>query len=966
MRATTRQILLMANASLIAVTGANLAHAAQQGYRIPAQDLGSALREFSQISGARVVAASDLVAGRQSGAVEGVLSVGDALSALLARSGLHAVLIAGAYVIRPDGNAGGTKPPSVATTDIVVTGSRIHGSGPIGSPLTIIDRKAIEDSGRATIADYVQTLPQNFGGGPNEGLTGTTARNGANSNVNYGASINLRGLGTASTLVLFDGNRPALGGAYGAFTDISLIPSVAIDRIEILTDGASAIYGTDAVAGVVNVRFRNHFKGFETHLYSGTADGALGQVQLAQAAGRRWSGGGVMIAYQFDLRGRLAGADRRASTEDLRPWGGPDQRSVYAIPGNILAANGESFAIGTSAAPGHPTLADLVPGQTNVIDNQKRVDLLPRQQAHSLYLAADQEILPGLSLFARGLYSRRHFDLEVLPFEGQVLIAPGSPYYVDPIGTGEPILLERDFRTEVGDPRSTGTTQGLSLTGGFEGRLGTWHIELSGDYGRQVENNRLTNVVNFNHVADLIADPASGFDPFGGNSPALIARIRSSVRDHSLFEVGSATLRADGTLFKLPAGPVKLAVGGEYRHESLVSRTIDNVYAEQPEITDIYGTPAARHIEAAYAELLVPIFAAADRLPGRLDLSLAGRMEWYSDVGRTQNPKVGLSWRPVEGLTLRSSYGTSFRAPGFTENIGPSFNLYEPFHVPDPASPTGQSAVLGLFGSAAHIGPEKARTWTAGIDLAPHRLAGLRFSATYFDIAYRDRIGSAATDAFSYLLFRNIYGGLIVDHPDAAALAAYYASPGFQNPEGIPPSAIVAILDGLTHNLSSVTVRGIDFDLSYTRPLLGGEISVGADGTRLLTIAQRLTAGSPVTDVVSTFGNPVKLRLRGHAGWSRAGFEAHATINHVGGYANTIVVPAEHVSSWTTVDMQVGYSFPHPTPLGRAHLAISAINLFDTAPPYINNTAFNSTLAYDPGQASTIGRVVALEASFSW
>ncbi|HLZ78585.1 MAG TPA: TonB-dependent receptor [Sphingomonas sp.] len=966
MLSTTKNILLMASASLIAVMGANLAHAAQQSYRIPAQDLGSALQEFTRISGARVVAASDLVAGRQSRAVEDVLSASDALSAILAGSGLHAELIAGAYVLRPDGKGGAAKAPVVASMDIVVTGSRIHGSGPIGSPLTVIDRKTIEDSGRATVADYVQTLPQNFGGGPNEGLTGTTARNGANSNVNYGASINLRGLGTASTLVLFDGNRPALGGAYGAFTDISLIPSVAIERIEILTDGASAIYGTDAVAGVVNVRFRDHFKGFETHLYSGTADGAFGQLQLAQAAGTRWSGGGIMLAYQFDHRGGLAGADRRASTEDLRPWGGPDQRSVYADPGNILAANGESFAIGRSTAPGHPTLADLVPGETNLVDNQKRVDLLPRQQTHSLYLAADQEILPGLSVFARGLYSRRHFDLEVLPFEGQVLIAPGSPWYLDPIGTGEPILLERDFRTEVGDPRSAGTTQGLSLTGGFEGRLGSWHVELSGDYGRQTENNRLSNVVNFNHVADLVVDPASGFDPYGGNSPALIARIRSSVRDHSLYQVGSATLRADGTLFELPAGAVKLAVGGEYRHESLVSRTTDNVYAEQPEVTDIYGTPAARHIEAAYAELLVPIFAAPDRLPGRLDLSLAGRMEWYSDVGRTQNPKVGLSWRPVVGLTLRSSYGTSFRAPGFTENIGASFNLYQPFYVPDPASPTGQSAVLGLFGSAAHIGPEKARTWTAGFDIAPPRLAGLRLSATYFDIAYRDRIGSAATDAFSYLLFRNIYGGLIQDHPDAATLAAYYASPGFQNPDGIPPSAIVAILDGLTRNLSSVTVRGIDFDLSYTQPMLGGQVSVGADGTRLLTIAQRLTTGSPATDVVSTFGNPVKLRLRGHAGWSRGGFEAHVTVNHVGSYSNNAIVPAEHVGAWTTIDAQIGYSFPRPTPFGRARLALSALNLFDKAPPYINNTAFNSTLAYDPGQASAIGRVVALEASFSW
>lgn len=212
-------------------------------YTIPSEDLGSALDRFAEQSGQRTVADSALIAGKRSGAVAGEMAPLDALAALLAGTGLRAVSVAGAYVIRPandPGTAAGHETKDQAT-DIIVTGTRIRGAAPTGSPLTVLTHDDLEKSGRATVADMVQTLPQNFSGGPNEGSVGTGSRNGTNRNEGYGASLNLRGLGTQSTLVLFDGNRPALGGLDGAFVDLSLIPSTAIDRIEILGDGASAI-----------------------------------------------------------------------------------------------------------------------------------------------------------------------------------------------------------------------------------------------------------------------------------------------------------------------------------------------------------------------------------------------------------------------------------------------------------------------------------------------------------------------------------------------------------------------------------------------------------------------------------------------------------------------------------------------------------------------------------------------------
>ena len=962
-----RRTALLATTCFIITAGCSGARATHYIFDIPAQDMSSALKAFAAQSGAPIMASPDLVAGRESHAAKGSLSSSQALDDILSGSGLRADVIGGAFVVRRDATAQTAAPPA-AQTDITVTGTRIRGSTPIGSPVLVLDRKAIEDSGRATIADYIQTLPQNFGGGSNESLTGNTARNYANANVGYGASINLRGLGTNSTLVLFDGSRPALGGIDGVFTDTSVIPSVAVERIEVLTDGASAIYGSDAVAGAVNVRFRNHFKGFETHLYSGTAGGSFTQLQFAQAAGTRWGSGGAMIAYQFDSRGRLPGSDRKASTQDLRPFGGPDNRSTYASPPNIVAADGTIYGVSPNADPDHLTAADLRAGIANKVDDQKIIDLLPRQRTHSLYAAADQTIAPALSLFAHALYTHRAFNIAVLPYNSPIEVDPGSPYYVDPNGSGAPILIERDFRGAVGYPTSSGTVQAVSLTGGAQGDFGRWHYEVSGSYGRQTERTGYENFVNSVRVQDAVydPDPAGAFNPFGPISAAQANAFRGSVENYSRDAVWSASARLDGSLLKLPAGWAKLAVGAEYRHEAFATALSDTVYSETRETSAISGTPAQRHVEAVYAELLLPVFNAAARFPGRLDVSAAGRIERYSDVGRTTNPKVGISWQPTPGLTLRASYGTSFRAPSFIENIGSSYNFYQPLILADPASPTGQTAVIGKFGNVASIGPERARTWSAGVDLKPRAVPGLSLTTTYFHIDYRDRIASAADNYESFLIDRNVYAGLIEDTPSASEVAAYYALPGFMNPNGIAASDIKAIIDGETRNLSSVVVRGLDANMVYSHKLFGGTATASLDATRLFALDQKITASAPSLNIVSTYGNPVKLRARGSIGWTNDRLSMSASLNYTGAYSNTLILPADHVRHWTTLDGQIGYRFAKASPLAGARIALNAINLLNTAPPYINNSFYNSILAYDPGQASAIGRVLSIEATFSW
>lgn len=960
------------SAVALLIATASPALAADHHFSIPAQDLASALRMFATQSGSGIVASEPLVAHRHGQTVQGRLDDGEALARLLAGSGLHAERIEGAFVIRPDKTS--ETGVGYSGKDIVVTGTRIRGAAPIGAPLTIIDRKAIEDSGRATVADYIQTLPQNFGGGPNEASYGNNPR--ASENASYGSSINLRGLGPQSTLVLFDGNRPALGGTVGSFVDTSLIPATAIDRIEVLTDGASAIYGTDAVAGVVNIRFRNRLDGFETSLYSGVAsDGATSQFQVGQTAGKSWSSGSILLAYQYDHRGSLDGSDRRVATEDLRPFGGPDLRSGYAVPGTIIAANGQTFGIPPGQDGTELTPAQLIPGQQVRTDIRRSMDLLPRQDVHALYAAVDQSLFDGISVYARALYAHRRFvTTNNTTTQEPVSVPVTNPFYVDPIGTHQPVSVEYDFAADLGHYVEDGTLDALTTSGGFKGQFGPWHGELNASYGRQLEITDDHNQPSYRRVALALADPdpATALNVFGdgtANNPATLDFIRSTSHQRDRYTVWSTAVRLDGPLFALPAGSVKLAAGFEHRNESFSSLNLSNTNTPSPDRFTPFvtpGTPNSRHVDAVYGELSVPLLASeTGGFPGHLDASVAGRVDWYSDVGRTANPKAGLSWTPSSGFRFQGSWGTSFRAPGFYENAGPAGNRYVPLYAPDPSSPTGQTPILAILGYAPVVKPEKARSWTAGIDFKPPQLPGLSLTANYFDIAFRDRIASPVTYYPQFLAQRSTYASLI-DAPDPAQVAALYASPLFQNPYGIPASDIAAIFHLETQNLSRVAERGVDFDLGYGHDLLGGYGLIGIAGTRLIAIKQKLTATSDAIDVLGTFYNPVKWRLRGRFGWSRGGFSGNAFVNYTDGYLNNQVTPSEHVSSWTTVDAQIGYRFDKGSALAGLRLSLSATNLFNGKPPYVLNSVYGQTLAYDPSQANAIGRLISLRAALSW
>lgn len=967
------------------------AQEATRDYDIAAQPLGAALRHYAAASGREIIAEASLVEGRYSASVRGRLSADAALTRLLTGTGLTIDIVDGAAVLRASTSdterattgtgseatrtdrAGADPIQSDATAKepIIVTGTRIRGSGPVGSPVATIGRDELDRSGRATLADYVQTIPQNFSGGPGEATVGTTARSNANTNLGFGTGINLRGLGSASTLTLFDGTRPPMAGAWGAFADLSLIPSSAIDRIEVLTDGASAIYGSDAVAGVVNLRFRNRFEGMETRLRAGTANGDFGEVQAGQIAGLAWGSGRVVVAGEYYRRGHLAATKRPFASEDLRRYGGPDLRSSFANPGTIIAADGRLFAIPRGQDGRNLAAGDLIEGQVNRADAQRLADILPRQHSASGYLAAEQAF-GSVTVFAKGLYAERRYRVNQRRFGPvPVVVTSSNPYYVDPIGTGEPVTVLWDPSGDFGPEGGRGSVRALNLSGGARVTAGTWNIELAGGYGLQRERSEDVNIVHFARRAAALAasNPADALNVFGDgavNDPALIDRLRGSFVSRTRSRVWTIALRADGTLFDLPAGPVKLAAGAEFRNERLNYQAVYDLFGDAPIVQQLPGLPGQRRVKALYGELAVPVFDAGDRFPGALQLSVAGRTEDYSDVGRTTNPKLGLRWTPYRGIALRASYGTSFRAPFFNELVGAANATYQPVYLPDPQSPTGQTLALALLGFRPGLGPEKAASWTAGFDLEPQALRGLKVAATWFHIAYRDRIASASYDIFNFLERRDIYGELLDENPDLAEVEAYFADPNLNNPLGVTAADIAVIADARTFNLSRVTLRGIDLDASYRRDFGGASVTLSFGGSRLFDIDQRITGSAPVVDVVGTLGNPVKLRLRGRLGIEAGAFDGGIAVQHSSGYRNETVTPFERVKSWTTFDLQLGVRVAGDTDEREIRLAVSVNNLLDREPPYVQFRTANSVLGYDPEQASAVGRQFALQAVVRW
>lgn len=970
---------------------AQCAFAEPKRFELPAGDAGVMLIRFGQQSDIQLLFNFTQLTGKKTNAVIGTFEPVDALRTLLRGVPVqwtfvnsHTLALTVTAEEKPPAQtvprarrwwqrlvAKPARPTADGLDQVLIAGSNtLNEAPPIGVSLIRLDRLDIERSGFATTQDFIHTLPQVFGGGPSED---TQLGREAVTNTSKGSGINLRGLDAGATLVLIDGQRTAPSGGQGLFSDISNIPLSAIDHIDIMPDGASARYGADAIGGVANFVLRSNFYGAETQLRDGNfSSDSLGGRQFSQLFGTRWNAGTGMIGFEYYDRNALPSSSRLQATSDLRSFGGSNFDTPYGSPGTI-AVGQQTWAVPPGQNGRALAATDLRAGTQNLYDRWTGATVVPQQARWSAFGTLRSEVDDGVQLFADSLFtSRTTTNTSTGASPRTLAVPPSNPFYVNPAGGGDPVTVLYGTRAEFGPPTETNRIRTGNMSLGLTAHLSPlWSATGQIGYALENEDSAIRGLADPVALEAALADsdPATAFNPFGDGSntnPTTLAKIASVGLFTSRSSVKMAGVNVDGTIFHTSGGDARLTIGAEHRHQSFDTSTL--LRNETPlagQSSNPVQAVLSRNISAAFADLQLPLVGESNsqRFLHRLELSIGGRWERYSDVGAASVPRVGLLWSPGADVALRGTWTKSFRPPVLMDVVENN-SFSDVIALPDSKSPTGTTTALVVGGTNPNLREERARTWTVGAEITPHSLPGVSVALTYFATYYSQRIEEVQI------------GPDVLDHPElgwlvnrdfTAAARSEICSQTLY--EGVPTDClgipIGAIVDNRIRNVEHLQTRGIDLIGKYVFATSLGSFSAGLNGSYLLDYSEAKTPGSPTVDLLNTQNNPINLRFRGSLSWDRRGFGVSTYVNFDNGYRDVSSEPNRSVRSWTTFDLQLRYRTPRENLgfLGNTEFAVSAQNLFNSSPPFVNNPV---GVGYDQENADLTGRIVAMSLIKRW
>ena len=876
-----------------------------------------------------------------------------------------------------------------ALEEITVTGSRIRGAQS-ASPVITVTRADLDLAGFATVEEFVDKLPQNFGAGTSLDIS-TDFANTANvvgGRVDAragGTSVNLRGLGASATLVLLNGRRISPSGLSARFTNISSIPVTAIERVDVLTDGASAIYGSDAIGGVINFILRDDYEGAETRVRYGTVDGGhKPEVLIGQSFGDTWGGGRVLLTYEYYDSDNLANSQREfTSTNDLSRFGGTDRRLAGGRPAVIQATlpDGSSrfYAIPAGQDGTNLTPADFDPTAPFAQYNNRSVgDVVPAQERHSAFIHLEQEI--GLfNLFAEAHYGTQ--ETETVLNRGLISfnVPETNAFFVDPTGTGEASVRVLNYSFEEDIPNLVfGDIDTMAATTGAQFNiLDTWDSSFTLTFAQEDTVSARTNDISLEAFVDSLAqsDPALALNLFGDSpiNPNVIdrivdrSRIVSAESENQLWSIG---FDVTGDLLDLPGGALQLATGVNFREESLKT-------------TSFLGTEPRtnsfdREVFALYTELFFPLVGTDNAITGlrRLELSVAARYEDYSDFGNQTTPKIGVLLSPVDSVLFRGTLGAAFRAPALFDLDETSPNLGSANYFPQEyVDRTGflPFPLIVRRGGNEDLKAEEAITWTAGVEWTPVWVDGFSLDLTYFSVDFEDRIDNPTNRLSSS--FDPRFAFLLNTNPTPEEIASIVTAPNWLERFGIPADDILSgavpvegIFDLRRQNLAQLVVTGMELQLSYEMDTNIGDFNLGLNAQYLFDYERRLLEVDPLVEEVDTFGRPIDFQARANLGWNQGPWTIAGFVNYSDGYTDNVSDPERPVDSWTTFDMSVSFQTDDagtgPRSLfAETRFTFSAQNVLNEDPPFVD-TEFG--LAYDSTNANPFGRILAIQLSKDW
>lgn len=918
-------------------------------------------------------------------------------------------------------------------SEVVVTGTSIRGVAPVGSTVISVGQDAIQKTSAQTVQQVLKSVPSVVGlGTAGQGSFGSADAAGVDAPTIHGLGASA----SNSTLILIDGHRIPLAGINHALADPNVLPPMALERVEVLADGASSVYGSDAVAGVINFISRNRFDGVEAQAQGGWGD-HYHAYSAGVVAGKTWEGGGVLAAYGYSNRSDLKAGDRSFTVADKRAMGGSNLASFNCAPASIQPA-GQSLVF---LSPYNGTGIANTPANATC-DYSGVADLLPKEERQNVMVKITQDITDRLSVNGDVVYS--NLNDTTLSRRGTVtatVFGPGSantsqinPFFVSTPGstaTAETIRWDADGLLGPG-AHSDASEETFYVAGDVHYKItDDWAATLSGVTGVTNSRNQtigalctscalldLNGTTNANgslttpsipgtqvFVTNTPLTAANALDVWGlGRSSSqvmqdLTSGVTTQTARHTLRD---GTIKIEGPLFALPAGPVRLAAGGEATYYTMTSDV------SRPSNTGPGGSASTnlkfdRHVFSGFAEVLAPLVSPDMNVPfvRRLDLDVSGRYDKYSDFGSTSNPKVGVNWEVIDALKLRASYAKSFVAPALTSR-GDAFGITAesgfggyglgPVRAPLAAyptlanvpgcSPTAATCTLGttitgvqITGGNAALQPEKGKSWSFGADWRPDFIPGLRASVTYWHDEIQGAI-TAPTAAFAV----NAPGlnSLLTIFPNGATPAQLAALQGnLPLTSSLPPTVYFAY-NFQQRNALNLWVEGVDFDVAYAFDTSLGRLTVDALGSYKTKFDQQVGTGGAIFSVLNTTGfnttfPSIQLETRASVSWeSTFGLSATVFWNHSGSYHNwsgTTVTPitrdaggnpvggGDKVRAQDTFDLHAAYDFPGEGWEKGAQVYVDVQNVFDRDPPFYNNVNGFDTFSGNP-----IGRIVSVGA----
>ena len=868
-----------------------------------------------------------------------------------------------------------SRPEAGQLVEIVVTSTRIVRDGyEAPTPTTVISSEDIEKAAQVSLADYINQLPE-----LGNSLSPTTNRNGATSGA---AFINLRGLGTSRTLVLLDGRRVAPSALTGN-VDFNLLPTGIVQNVDIVTGGASSAWGSDAVAGVVNVVLDKRFSGFKSEVAYGMND---------HGDGEQFKGNLTFGSDFADDRGHFLITAEHSELKDAgnagsRDWykgyniidnpafvaGGSQPRRLL-VPGVGLSRSTPGGLISTGPLAGTQFLADGSPAAFNpgavsgllsyggdAYLAGADASLINPVEWDTAFMRAQYELTPSVTLFAEGGYGKSDSTYVVRYYQrdANIPISRQNAYLdattaarMDALGLTSFTLGK--LHTDLPPATVESSRELMRGVVGGEGTFGAgWSWDAYYQYGQtEFDTAAINNPItaNYNRAVDAIVsggnvvcrssstvnDGCVPIDVFGTHGISAGARSYILGVAHQLTvieqQVAAANLR--GEPFDSWAGPVSIAVGVEYRKEEYEAKTPDAISLANGFFLGNYKPSAGEYdVQEAYLETVVPLLT-DKTLAKRLEFGGAVRWTDYSTSGAVTTWKTGLSWDLNDQLRLRGTYSADIRAPNLNELFLAASTTN--FAIVDPVTVSSYSVPRVIAGNP-ELEPEDARTTSFGAVYRPAWLNNFSFSADYYDISIDDSIFTPD-------------GQIVIDQCLAGVTSLCSAIT--RN-----ASNVITQLRVLPQNVLSETISGIDFEASWRGPVIVRVLASHIMEREVDSFGTTLDYDGVTGDGLGV----AKWRGMGSVTYEGESFSTTLTGRYVkGGVLKSewgpLDIDRNQVSDRTYVDLSATYDLS----FGGTQLQLFGVvqNLFDRDPPVSVVTSGNAftSIGTNANFFDTLGR----------